>query len=481
MNIANKDNYALSINDIDTPALCSAPDNVPHGFSWVRWTPMFRYAWDEITKGGHEIVTVLGQGGSGKSVLLEMVYSLSPARTLVIAPTGIAAFRLIQDGIPASTIHSAFGFRPQIWQDPSRIKTQALDVLMGVDTVLIDEISMVDCNLLDAVLAQIKASERKTKRKIKTVFFGDIYQLPPVASGQKDEATKDMWLEAYGEGMMFFYSTIFRESERINIELCDVHRQSSAIFRGILERIRLGQATLEDLRLLNRHVFSEKSFRETIGSDGMMYLAGTNRLVDDLNDAYTGEFALGDNDHRSYRAEIEGDATLQDFRMPSRTVSIYVGMSVMCLANESDGAGHMIYQNGTIGRVIRFNHSGLPVVAAADGREFTVQKHTFIKYSPEINENGKLKMVETGSVYQIGCRPAYAVTFHKSQGLTLDAVYIDISQWTAPGSVYLGLSRLRTEAGLGLKKPLRLRDIRLSPETEDFYDREIISAPEETA
>ena len=73
MNIANKYNYALSVNDIDTPALCSAPDNVPHGFSWVRWTPMFRYAWDEITKGGHEIVTVLGQGGSGKSVLLEMV------------------------------------------------------------------------------------------------------------------------------------------------------------------------------------------------------------------------------------------------------------------------------------------------------------------------------------------------------------------------------------------------------------------------
>ena len=83
MNIANDDNYALTANDIDTTALCSAPDNLPAGFSWVRWTPMFRYAWDEITRGGHEIVTVLGQGGSGKSVLLEMVYSLSPARTLV--------------------------------------------------------------------------------------------------------------------------------------------------------------------------------------------------------------------------------------------------------------------------------------------------------------------------------------------------------------------------------------------------------------
>ena len=454
-----------------------SPADIPEGFGWVKWTPMFRYAWDMATKGNFEITTILGQGGCGKSVLLEMLYRLDPVHTLVLAPTGIAAFRIIEDGVPASTIHSAFRFRPHIWQDPLRVKTKAVTLLQNVRRVLIDEVSMVDANMLDAIIVQILAAQKKYNHNIDLVLFGDIYQLPPVAAGARDETTRDMWHERYGDGTMFFYSEKFQEANRINIELEDVHRQDSEIFRGILERIRIGEATKDDLRLLNRHVFTESSYRDTIGKNGMMYLAGTNRQVDTLNEAYTSSFAFDGLKEHKFTAEIAGDATLQDFRMPKATISLYKGMHVMCLANEKYDNGNMIYQNGTLGKICGFNDAGLPLVRTPDGRSFEVHWHTFIKYVPETDEKGNIEMVESGSIHQIGCRPAYAVTFHKSQGLTLDAVYIDISQWSAPGSVYLGLSRLRSETGLGLKRALRLKDIRLSPETVDFYQLEEISYP----
>ena len=453
----------------------AAPSNVPKGFDWVKWTPELRFAWDEITGGKHEIVTILGQGGSGKSVLLEMLYAREPQKTLVVAPTGIAAFRLIQDKVQATTIHSAFGFRSSIWIDPIRLKARGVELLTNINTLLVDEISMVDCNMMEAILQYVAVAGRKYGKRIQVVLFGDIYQLPPVASGSRHPKTKDLWLDRYGEGIMFYHAPNYRFSDHINIELTAVHRQDSPIFRGILERMRLGKSTLDDIRLLNTHVFDADSFRNTIGRYGMMYLAGTNSLVDLMNSDYASRFRILKYEHHTYTAVEEGEATIEDFRMPEKDVVIYKGMAVMCIANERDEGDRMIYQNGTVGEITGFD-DGLPVMRTKDGRQFRVEYHNFIKTVPEIDEDGKVKMKEVGVVTQIGCRPAYAVTFHKSQGLTLDAVYIDTTGWIAPGSVYLGLSRLRSESGLGLMRPLRLSDIKLSEETTDFYELESIAA-----
>ena len=457
------------------------PINVPPGYGWVKWTSAFAKAWNIASTHKAGILTVMGEGGSGKSVLLTMLYSRSPETTLAVAPTGIAAFRLQQENVKATTLNSAFRFGYEPWHGPDNIEPKAVKMLKNVSLVLVDEVSMVSANVMDLILCQIEEAERKYKRDIPVILFGDIYQLPPVVK-TNSEALKEMWNSHY-EGHMFFYSRRYMEKEHQSIELVDTFRQQSQIFSGILSRMRKGQSTEDDLRLLNRHVFDDSSYRKTIGRYGMTYIAATNDRVSELNEKYINEFKQRGIEGKTYKAQFTNDLGCRDFNIDSDITTIYRGMTVMCLANERDENGELIYQNGTLCSIRGFDKDGYPIAVTDDGRRFSIKEYVSTKYIAYSN-NRQLVMEEAGTMTRIACRPAYAVTFHKAQGLTINAVYIDIpavppkgrcrrkDEFIADGSVYLGLSRLRSYTGLGLIRPLTMEDIRLSPETYKFYERE---------
>lgn len=442
---------------------------LPKKYEWVDTSsPAFREALEAIQDETIPYVIIAGPGGCGKSLLYRIIYDMNEGKTLCTATTGVAAFNISKEGVPATTIHSALHIKPADWYDPENILKKIVKILQKTDILLIDEISMMNCNLMDYIIAHVEEANKKRIKRIKVVLFGDVMQLLPVTKGLDDEMLKDRWVKRYGENHMFFNSPNLKAMKRKTVELYDVHRQSDEHFRMILNSIRLGDASEEMLEELNRHVIDRASFEKTVGANGMMYLAGTNSKVEKLNNEYEEKFKKEGEIYAFHEAEIdrklEKESLSSAFPGVPEEIAVYKGQQVMCIANDSDSG----YQNGTIGKVVDFKN-GCPVVSTADGRRFVVKRHTFTRYKLVPDKRGFLKPKEAGSVTQLACKSAYAVTYHKAQGLTLDAVYMDISGWMAPHSIYLGLSRLRSLEGLGLSRRLRASDIRIDNEAIGFF------------
>lgn len=443
---------------------------LPSSFSWVDTSsPAFQEALDAIMDPGIGIVAIAGPGGSGKSVLYRIAYDLLKGRKLCTASTGIAAFNIAKEGIPAVTLHAGLHVEPKDWYDPCRIDGKLVKRLQKIDTLLIDEVSMISVNLMDYLMVHIDRANRMRKGRspIRLIVFGDVMQLMPVTKAMQDEVASPRWMELYGSSSMFFNSPRYKARERRTIELYDVYRQDDAGFRDILNSIRMGNVTDEMLDKLNEHVMPLDEFSSTVGKGGMMLLAGRNETVNRLNAEYQKSFEENGVLYAEHAAEYDGTVSSTDFPGIQEVTRIYLGQQVMCTAN--DRSDDKAYQNGTIGKVVGFE-SALPVVRTADGRRFTVQRQDFVKNRILENpESGLLEAVEAGYATQLACKSAYAVTYHKAQGLTLDAVYLDLSGWLAPHSLYLGLSRLRSIDGLGLSRPIRRSDIRIDPEALGFF------------
>lgn len=449
---------------------------LPPGFGWVDMSsPAYRQAAGLAMDPDEKCTAVMGPGGSGKSVLYRMAWNALPGRTLCTATTGVAAFNLQCEGVPASTLHSALKIKPQAWYDPGApLSARTVRMLQGVDTLLVDEVSMMSCNLLDFVLRHVDAVNRSAARRscpIKIVLFGDVMQLPPVLDSG-DDTLKRLYDAEYGGKRFFFSSNLYRKRIRRTVELYDVYRQDDGRFRDMLSGIRIGAPSDEALEEINRHVAGEEEFAATVGREGMMHLAGTNASVRSLNGRYEQRFAASGARGMRFDADFEDNASAKDFPIVPESMTLYVGEQVMCLANKKDE-----YQNGTIGTVVDFQN-GLPVVRGRDGSVFTVTRFAWDRIVTALKDGAAVN-VKTGSMKQVACKPAYAVTFHKAQGLTLDACYMDFSGWIAPGSAYLGLSRLRTLGGLGLRAPLRRSMVKTDPEALEFFAGGIDAIPGE--
>lgn len=447
---------------------------LPKKYDWVDTSsPAFREALEAIQDDTIPYVIIAGPGGCGKSLLYRIIYDMNNGKTLCTATTGMAAFNISKEGVPATTIHSALHIKPADWYDPENISKKIVKILQKVEILLIDEISMMNCNLMDYIIAHVEEANKKRVKRIKVVLFGDVMQLLPVTKGLDDEMLKDRWIERYGDNHMFFNSPNLRASIRKTIELYDVHRQNNQEFRQVLNSIRLGDVTPSILEYLNKYVINRSEFEHTVGKNGMMYLAGKNAKVDELNEEYQKKFEHAGDVYLEHIAETDGpDDILSYFPGIQETTRIYLGQQVMCIANDSEKRN---FQNGTIGKVVDFKE-GCPVIRTAEGKCVKVGRQVFTKYKLIPGKDGKLKTVEEGSVTQLACKSAYAVTYHKAQGLTLDAVYMDVSGWMAPHSIYLGLSRLKSIDGLGLSRPLKASDIRIDKEAIRFFssDRDAV-------
>ncbi|MFM8926648.1 MAG: ATP-dependent RecD-like DNA helicase [Rhodoluna sp.] len=420
-----------------------------------------------IEKDG-QTVFVTGRAGTGKSTLLSYLRDNTEQKVVVCAPTGVAAYNV--GGI---TIHSLFGFPFGVLtaSDVARhLGRRAREVLKSIDMLVIDEVSMVSANLMDAIDVALKAARGRPKVPFggcKVIMFGDPYQLAPVPARGAELA---QLVEMEYRSQWFFDAKVW-VSERMEIfELVEIFRQRDPKFKALLNHIRVGEVDQSIVDEINN------AGNRFPPHEDVIRLATVNNIVDSVN---ANRLAKLDTEERIFEAAFAtGDASAFNNTLPAEyQLHLKIGAQVMFIKNDdqkptknADGVMSWRWVNGTIGKVIAFGE-GNQVLVEADGEVHTVGMSTWqkVRYlvEEEFNE-GTGKFDETlvpeilAEFKQIPLRLAWAVTVHKSQGQTYDEVIVDMGSGAfSSGHTYVALSRVRSLEGLYLTKPIRLKDIQV--------------------
>ncbi len=394
---------------------------------------------------------VTGRAGSGKSTLLDHLSRHTSKRVVVCAPTGVAA--LIVGG---QTIHSLFRLPIGLIADHDIVQSGDLRTLLNaIDTLVVDEASMVNADLLDAVDRSLRLARRRPNDAfggVQLVLFGDPYQLPPVP-GDVDERA---YFADHYRSMWFFDAKVWQQAELKVIELSTIHRQRDEEFKTMLTAVRHGTVTAQIADRLNR------VGARPAPADGAITLATRNDTVNRINRA-----ALSRLPGRmlTARAEITGDFGGRAFPA-DESLELKVGARVMFLRNDSDQR----WVNGTVGTVTRID-STVFVEVGDEVHEVRPMVWEKFKYSYSAATK-QLKKETVGEFTQFPLRLSWAVTIHKSQGATYDQAVIDLGSGVfSAGQTYVALSRLTELDGLYLTRPLRPSDVRVDPDVERFMGR----------
>ncbi|MEK7376914.1 MAG: AAA family ATPase [Candidatus Margulisiibacteriota bacterium] len=408
-------------------------------------------------------VFVTGRAGTGKSTLLDYFRSQTKKKIIVLAPTGVAAIN-----VKGETIHSFFRFKPDI--TISKVKkisgkgmrphapTHPTTVYQQIDTIIIDEISMVRADLLDCVDKFLRLngpSKGKTFGGIQLIFIGDLYQLPPVVSG----IDRKFFMDNY-ESEYFFDSHSFKDLGIDFIELEKIYRQKDASFINILNGIRNNTISDEDIKNLNSRYSPEFIPKY----DFTLTLTTTNKMAGEINTEKLGSLMT---DLVSPEARIKGDIDLKQFPT-EKTLRLKAGSQVMMLNNDHFGR----WVNGTIGKIIEIGEEDI-CVEFEDRRKETVTPHTWdIFHFTYDQSKNRVNSDIIGTFTQYPLKLAWAITIHKSQGLTFDNVVIDLGKGTfAHGQLYVALSRCRTLKGITLKTKIKRSNIMLDYRIRNFITK----------
>jgi ATP-dependent DNA helicase PIF1 len=402
---------------------------------------------------GHLFVT--GRAGTGKSTLLRCLRDHIVDEAVVLAPTGLAAVN-----VGGQTIHSFFGFPPRLIRpDDIRRSSRNGRVMRKLRLIIIDEISMVRSDLMWAIDQSLRINRGRPREAfggVRLLLFGDLHQLPPVVQGDVAEH-----LENEFGGPFFFQVPALNEGAGVSLlELEQVYRQSEEAFLYVLNRIRDGDATEEDLEVLNERTHPIRTLGE---GDSYVILTPTNAAAQRINMAYLDALTTPE---RTYEAGITGEYS--DSAHPTdASLVLKQGAKVILLRNDPDRR----WVNGTIARISRLEDKRVWI--ELDGKTHEIEpvswearRYAFDQTSEKIVEN------VTGTFRQFPLRLAWALTIHKSQGLTLDKVYIDLGRGTfAHGQAYVALSRCRSLGGLALARNLRPTDILFDRSAMGYRDR----------
>lgn len=401
--------------------------------------------------GTHVFLT--GKAGTGKTTFLRMLKTECPKRMIILAPTGIAA---INAG--GMTIHSFFQlpFAPYIpgsafgheAQYRFQFGREKLRIIRSIDLLIIDEISMVRADLLDAIDDVLRRFRRHDQPfgGVQLLLIGDVQQLPPVAKN-------DEWqiLSSYYDSPYFFSSHALKATTWCTVELKKVYRQSDIHFLNLLNAIRENRCTSDNLQELNqRYVpdFKDKDY------EGYIHLTTHNYQAQQINQARLDELP-----GKVYRFKADITGNFPEYNYPTDLeLELKAGAQVMFVKNDISGSHR--YANGTLGRITVLTAQGIQVmvndtkvIVQIDKEEWTSTKYRIDDHTNEIVEE-----IE-GTFRQYPIKLAWAITVHKSQGLTFDKAIVDISGAFAHGQAYVALSRCRTLDGLILSAPLTLRTI----------------------
>ncbi len=386
-------------------------------------------------------IFVTGRAGTGKSTLLEHLSWNTSKQLVICAPTGVAALN-----VGGQTIHSLFRLPIGVIADHEIDQSNELRKLLNtIDTLVVDEVSMVNADLLDAMdrsLRQARQNRHEAFGGVQVVLFGDPYQLAPVPGDPEERA---YFADRYAS-MWFFDARVWDEADLTIYELDTIHRQHELEFKQLLTAVRHGEVTPEMGRRLN-----EVGGRPA-PEEGAITLATTNSTVTRING---GALARLPGRALTAMAEINGEFGGRAFPADER-LELKVGAQVMFLRNDTGGDGRWV--NGTIGEVVKIADT---VTVEVDGVAHEVLPSTWERfrysYSPATKELRKDVVAE---FIQFPLRLAWAVTIHKSQGKSYDQAVIDLGPRSfAPGQTYVALSRITELEGLYLTRPLRPSDV----------------------
>ena len=414
-----------------------------------------RTAWDFVENTGRSIF-LTGKAGTGKTTFLKTIVERSRKRSVVVAPTGVAAINA--GGV---TIHSFFQlpFSPYVpgahIKDKFDFSKQKRKIIASLDLLIIDEISMVRADLLDAIDAVLRRyrDHQQPFGGVQMLMIGDLAQLTPVVTPEDERLLKPYYDTPY-----FFGSRALSQTDYVTIQLTKVYRQQDDRFLNILNNIRTSHVTQADLDALNSRV-------QATPSPDAIRLTTHNQLANFYN-----ESALQQLSGKPFWYKAETSGTFPEYNYPtSEMLILKVGAQVMFVKN--DPTGKHRYYNGRIGHVTYADPQKVLVVCPGDEQAIEVEplewENTRYTLNPTTRE------IETdvqGTFRQLPLRLAWAITIHKSQGLTFDHAIIDANQSFAPGQVYVALSRCRTLEGLSLASPLEARAIISDQRVDNYID-----------
>lgn len=407
-------------------------------------TPTAEYAaaLDYVKQGeGHLFVT--GRAGTGKSTLLRALRNIVDSELAIVAPTGLAA---VNAG--GQTIHSFFGLPPRLVRPDDIRRSRNGQLMRKLDLLVIDEVSMVRSDLMWAIDQTLRVNRGRPREPfggVRLILFGDLHQLPPVVQ----EAEVAQHLESEFGGPFFFTVSALREGAGTALlELTQVFRQSDEALIDVLNRVRDGDVTEDDLLVLNERVSPIRTLSE---GERFVILTPTNAAAQRINMAYLDALPA---QRFTYEAGVTGDYS-QSAQPTDQALTLKVGAKVILLRNDTDRR----WVNGSIARISKLEKNRVWIEIG--GKEYEVEQASWEqrRYAYD-KEAEKIVGTVAGTFKQFPLRLAWALTIHKAQGLTLDNVYIDLGRGTfAHGQAYVALSRCRSLEGLALARKLEPRDI----------------------
>ena len=414
----------------------------------------------------HRNIFLTGKAGTGKTTFLKDILKKTNKNAIVVAPTGVAAINA--NGV---TIHSMFQLpttsfiptsdfvNPDLFTNIlelakiQKLRKEKREVIQELELLIIDEISMVRADLLDAIdltLRRIRKS-RLPFGGVQVLAIGDLFQLAPVVK----EHTWNV-LKNYYDSPFFFSALAWKKSEALSIELNKVYRQADQAFVDILNRIRNGEKSEKDLKVLNQQ------WNKNI-SNNIITLTTHNRTADKINQDQLDKL---DTPPIVLEAKVSGKFYESSFPTLEK-IKVKVGAQVMFIKNHSEG----LYFNGKLGTLTGQTDNLLEVKLKDDDKTILVDKEEWTNTAFKVNEATKeIEKEDIGTFLQYPLKLAWAVTVHKSQGLTFDELQLDLENSFAAGQLYVALSRCRSLDGLKLLSRIKPENIIVDNRILDFYN-----------
>lgn len=418
--------------------------------------PQLELAYDFLEYTGVNVF-LTGKAGTGKTTFLRNLKERSPKRMIVVAPTGVAAINA--GGV---TIHSFFqlpfgpyipGVTDVVTQDgkarfTNKFSREKINIIKTIDLLVIDEVSMVRADLLDAIDDVLRRYRNRSEAfgGVQLLLIGDLQQLAPVVK-------EDEWalLKQHYESAYFFHSKALAATRYVPIELKRVYRQQDGVFLDLLNRVRENRVDVSVLNVLNQRYIPGFTPSD---EDGYITLTTHNHQAQRINDL---KMAALDTKAYTFKAEIKDNFPAYSYPTDELLV-LKKGAQVMFVKNDSSPEKR--YYNGKIGKIAAINNNTIEVVGKEDGMRILVNREEWTNTKYTLDEESKeiVEMVE-GRFSQYPLKTAWAITIHKSQGLTFERAIVDANAAFAHGQVYVALSRCKTFEGLVLSSPVSSRSL----------------------